>query len=230
MLKNQSLLSLSAISLALSIVGSGFGSVAVAGTTRANQRQTNTIAQGFNPPDRGAPPTTVGGASRSNCVQSEIPLTPLVPLNNPEVKAVNPAVFVYVPKTAATQAEVVIKDDNDADVSRMTVALPSQPGILQVNLPELEAGKNYHWYFAMICNPQNRLDDVFADGWIERVQPNQQADLWQDTLTALAEQYHQQPGNNAISAQWQEFLNAAGHGNIANAPLFLESVAAKVTE
>lgn len=243
--RKQSFLSLSSLSLALSL-----GLVGIAGPVKSVNAQGNIFA----PPDRGAPPVTAGGASRSSCVVGPVSMAGLIPASG-EGRTVeaSPALFVYVPETSAAEAEFVLKDDNENDIARMTLPLPSQPGIVKVNLseseaiPDLEVGRDYHWYLAAICNPQNRLDDVFAEGWLQRAEASAtlpdrgqipaslaavdgylQANLWHDALTTLVELRQANPGDATIAAKWEEVLSQTGLDSIAEAPLVFEKdVAAK---
>lgn len=204
----------------------------------------------FDPPSRGAPATTTGGASRSNCVEGAVPLTAVMPANRMAVTAsASPTLFFYVPETVASEAELVVKDENENDIGRMTVKLPNEPGIVAIALsesetfPQLEVGQQYQWYFAMICNPSDRLANVFIDGWIERRDPSPSlmndlktaepqaaielylnADLWQDAVATLGELRRVNPNDATLAAQWQELLSAAGVAqNIAEAPLIFDS-------
>lgn len=243
--RKQSFLSLSSLSLALSL-----GLVGIIGPIKSVNAQGNVFA----PPDRGAPPVTAGGASRSSCVAGPVSLAGLIPASG-EGRTVeaSPALFVYVPKTSATEAEFVLKDEDDNDIARMTLPLPSQAGIIKVNLseseaiPDLEVGGDYHWYLAAICNPQNRLDDVFAEGWLQRAEASAagsdrgqtapslaavdsylQANLWHDALATLVELRQANPDDATVAAKWQEVLSQTGLDSIAEAPLVFEKeVAAK---
>lgn len=237
--RKQSILSLSSLSLALSL-----GLFGMTGAVKSVNAQQNS----FTPPDRGAPPVTAGGASRSNCVVGPMSIAGLIPASG-EGRTVeaSPALFVYVPETSATEAEFVLKDEEENDIARMTLPLPSQAGIVKVNLseseamPDLEVGKDYHWYLAAICNPQNRLDDVFAEGWLQRASANAtlpnpgqiapslaavdrylEANLWHDALAALVELRQSNPNDTTVSAKWEEVLSQTGLGSIAEAPLVLK--------
>lgn len=208
-----------------------------------NGQQAQQISLNFKPPKRGAPSATTGGASRSFCVTGKTPLTVLTPSTALGLTtAAHPTFFLYVPKTAAKSAEFVLRDTDENDVYRATVALAGTPGIVSITLPNsapvLEVNKDYRWFFSMICRPGDRLEDVFVSAWVQRVpldravatalqkatqrdRPNilAGAGLWYDTLTALAELRQKNPNDAALTQDWTTLLQSVGLKQISDEPL-----------
>jgi hypothetical protein len=222
--------SLAILSLALIVVSSGL--------IPAAQAQ-------FKPPNRGAPSNTAGGATRGNsfCVTGKTPLTVLVPSSHIGLTTTaHPTFFVYVPPTSAKSAEFVLQDAKDNDIYRTTVELTGTPGIVSLSLPEtappLEMGKDYLWYFSIVCQPKDRLEDVFVSAWVQRVQPTKavvdtlkrvaprdrpgvyaKASYWYDTLSTLAELRRSKPNDASLNSDWTQLLNSVGLSKVAKEPL-----------
>jgi hypothetical protein len=203
----------------------------------------------FKPPNRGAPSNTAGGATRGSsfCATGKTPLTVLVPSSRIGLTvAARPTFFVYVPPTSAKTAEFVLQDDKDNDIYRTTIDLTGTPGITSLSLPAtapaLEVGKDYLWYFSLVCQPKDRLEDVFVSAWVQRVQPTKtvtdalkrvsardrpnvyaQASLWYDTLSSLAELRRNNPNDARLTSDWTQLLNFVGLKQVSREPLSKQS-------
>lgn len=195
----------------------------------------------FRPPNLGIPRTTAGGASRSGtCLTEKTALTALVPtptrmsLTTQE----RPTFFLYLPKTNAQLAEFTIKDVDEKDVFRTTIPISGKNGLLSFQLPStaptLEVGKDYQWFFNVICQPSDRLRDDFVTAWVRRITPNPsltnslrttsprqrpnlyaQAGIWQDTLTALTELRRIRPNDTTVNDEWNSLLRSVGLSQIS---------------
>jgi len=143
------------------------------------------LADDFNPPDRGLPGRRRGGGTRNpqvTCVQSTNQvLTALVPANNLGLTiAAYPQIFWFVPPHTAPLMEISLYATN-ADFQDEELLFLSQfktsgnKGISHFKVPNainfvpLEEGEVYHWYVSLICDPNDRSQDVTVSGWIERV-------------------------------------------------------------
>jgi hypothetical protein len=143
-----------------------------------------------------------------------------------------PTFLIYVPKTSAKKAEFSLGHQDGRGVYRTTVALTTTPDLLSVTLPaqapSLEVGKPYLWSFAIICNPDDRVDDRFVTGMVQRIELDparlrqlqqasskervalyQQADIWYDTLALLFQLKHSQ-NDSSLSTVWLELLQTGG--------------------
>lgn len=213
----------------------------------------------FRPPvpDRDPPVSTAGGGVRlveippeenprlfesdepleSFCSEwGKTPLTALMPANNRGTTVnARPTLFWYLPKSIARSAELVIVDENRNKVYQTTIAVPSNPGIVQLRLPttvSLEVGKTYLWELALICEPENRGVDEFVQGEIQRVpldaaleetlarsdaleraQLYARASIWHETVNTLAQLRNSHPG------EWEQLLRSVGLAAISSQPL-----------
>lgn len=193
---------------------------------------------------RGAPSRTAGaGQRRRNCTKGNSPLTALTPSNSVGTTvSANPTLFWYIPQTKAKSAEFVVVDRQGDEVYLTTLVLNGTPGVVKLSLPatvSLEAGKNYVWQLALICNPADRRQDEFVRGAIERtalsseqktklaqfVEPLKQAEvyadarIWQETLTILAQLRHDKPNDSRVTDAWEELLKSVQLESIATEPL-----------
>jgi hypothetical protein len=195
--------------------------------------------------DVGAPSRTAGAGKRSaTCVkEGSIPLTALTPNNNVATTvSANPTLFWYVPETQAESAEFVVVDDRENEIYQTTLALRHTPGVMQLNLPatvKLDAGKDYKWQLALICNPNDRSADEFVQGGLKRIElradqktklaaakePLKQAEvyagakIWQETLMLLAQLRRDRPNDSKIADAWRELLTSVDLQAIASEPL-----------
>lgn len=206
---------------------------------RGDQTQ---LAQSNPPPPPKNPGSSSPGGRRdsSACPQdadtatTEQGLTALSPTTKPGITlAERPTFFVFVPKTSAKTAEFSLRDRKGSGVYRTTLDLTKTAGIMSVNLPDqapaLEVGQEYLWSFAVICNPNDRIDDRFVTGTVqritleptrlrqiqqappkERVSLYQKADVWYDAIAVLFELKRTQPNDPSIHTSWREFLQSGG--------------------
>lgn len=222
----------------------------VAELTIGLSSEMSALAQ-FKPPNRGAPRSTAGGATRSACMREATRLTALTPIAKVPGFATGkfgmttqarPSFFVYLPKTKAQSAEFTLKDADEKDVYRTTLPLIGHDGgivafQLPADAPALEVGKDYQWFFNVICNPDDRVVDEFVSAWIHRVKPDTtletalksaaprqrpnifaQAGIWQDSLAALTELRRTRPSDPTVADEWTTLLKSVGLGQITGGP------------
>jgi hypothetical protein len=192
----------------------------------------------LNVRDRGAPELTAGAASRSSSSATLIALSAIGQETLTVADA--PTVFIYVSDTDAREGVFVLKDEDDNDIGRVTVALPDQPGIVRVQLPEnlmsetLQVGQVYQWFFSPQSDNDSELNTTFVNGWIQRTELDAsrisqltdadplavvdlyaEAQLWQDALAVLAELRAANPNNPSLETKWNDLLTEAGLGALA---------------
>ena len=210
----------------------------------------------YKPPKGIGTPETVGGGTRSgNCEQDEKTSAPLLTALMPDLTpgtaefgvtvSESPQFFVYIPETSARMAEFVLKNENEEDIYRSgNIPISGQSAIVSVSLPKnqikLESGKNYHWYFSVICNPDNRRKDIFVEGWtqhtemssevasqiqkaapLERAKLYAEAGIWHEAVASLAELRRENPDNPALAQEWKTLLESAGLKQLAELPVDL---------
>ncbi len=139
-----------------------------------------------------------GGAIRDeSCISpNSKSLTALVPKDNLGTTiAAHPTFWFYLPlgrSETDIQARFVLLDENQSPVLVQKMALPDAPGIVSVKLPEseqsLEIGKQYNWYFSIICDQSEPSLNPWVRGWIERVEATPELVRQLETLPE-SEQY-----------------------------------------
>ncbi|MBE9177813.1 DUF928 domain-containing protein [Oculatella sp. LEGE 06141] len=201
------------------------------------------LAQEFVPPQRGLPGRRVGGGTRGGCIAGQTALTALMPESNLSLTvSERPDLFWYLPPNTAAQLEFTLLDANDQEVYKTTFQPDETGGIMSLpnptDLPALEIGLDYHWYFAVICNEQDRSADVVTEGWIQRIEPDtaltQQletatasdrpalyaaAGIWQDALMTLATLRQSQPHDADVARAWTVLLESVNLGHLADQPV-----------
>ncbi|PZV09012.1 MAG: hypothetical protein DCF22_19205 [Leptolyngbya sp.] len=200
------------------------------------------LAQSNPPPPPKNPGRSSAGGRRdpSNCPQDTeaAPNSPLLTALSPTTKpgltlAERPTFLVYVPKTSAKNAEFSLRSRDGRGVYRTTVALTNTPNLVNLTLPAqtppLAVGQIYTWSFAIICNPNDRLNDRFVTGTVQRIALDptrlrqiqqaspkeqvmlyQQADVWYDALALLFELKRSPVNDPSSSSTWRELLQAGG--------------------
>ena len=180
------------------------------------------------------------GDARTPCPKAfplSMKMTALMPSNNlVTTVAAHPALFISIPETGKfTEAELAVYDEEDNRVYKKNLILPNTPGILRLRLPEtvsLEIGKNYRWYFSLMCDPDERSREPFVQGWFQRTELNpelenmleqesdlleqallySQAKIWHETITLLADLRESNP------AEWEELLKSVELEDISGQP------------
>jgi hypothetical protein len=124
-------------------------------------------------------------------------LTALVPANNLGLTiAEYPQIFWFVPPHNAPLVEISLyatnTDFQDEDLLFLSQFQTSgRKGISHFKIPDtihyppLVEGKTYHWYVSLICDPNDRSQDVTVSGWIERVPVPASLVQTLDTLTGI---------------------------------------------
>lgn len=196
------------------------------------------------PPKQGNTGRRATAGTRGEC-QSDKPLTALVQETPFSLTTAEyPTLFVYIPQTDAKLAEFVLADENKGDIYRGKFNIASKVGVFSLSIPAtsisptLEVGKNYHWYFSLICDAEDRAEDLDINGSIQRV--NLSADLvtklekasmrdrvniylqegiWHDALTTLASLRRDNPKDSALAKDWANMLKQVDLNDIAEEPI-----------
>jgi Domain of Unknown Function (DUF928) len=216
--------------------------LAIAPSTATDLNQTTQFAQSNPPPPPSNPGSSAAGGRRnpSACPQDAVAVTtsPLLTALSSTTKpsltlAERPTFLVYVPKTNAQNAEFSLRTQNGSGVYRTTVSLTRAANIISITLPvqspALTVGKQYTWSFAVICNPNDRVDDRFVTGTVQRIELDptrlrqiqqaslkeqvslyQKADAWYDALAILFELKRTQPNDPLVNTAWRELLRSGG--------------------
>lgn len=144
-------------------------------------------------------------------------------------------------ETTTPKSEIIII----REVYATTVDLPKTSGVISISLPQgedssqsLEVGKRYQWSFSLICDAQDRRQDIALEGEIERVEPSAEltstlqkaaakdrpsvyaeAGLWYNTVESLAQLRQQHPNDSELATDWAMLLQSVGLDAIAQSPL-----------
>lgn len=154
-----------------------FGSPASANTSQPNPSHLQ-----YNPPDRGAPLSTRGTGSRTEC-KKDLPvfLNLLVPNNHIGQSTLGRPTFSwYVTSTATSTLPIeftLVEPGNPVPIFVKEIESQNS-GFMQLEVPqevpELTPGKKYRWSVSVICNRNRSSENVFAQGWVERVEATPQ--------------------------------------------------------
>jgi hypothetical protein len=203
-----------------------------------------TLAQIYQPPDRGLPGRREGGGTRGGCLSRQPTLTALMPdTNYGQTTSPYPTWLWYAPAIEAEAAEFVLLDSNGNEVYKATFDIANRPGIISLtlpatsNLPPLSVGEDYHWYFSLICDLNDRSADVYTEGWIQRIEPDTAlsrelatadalerpslyaaAGVWHDAIATLADLRRLQPDAAIVSDRWENLLESVGLEDLADQP------------
>jgi hypothetical protein len=201
----------------------------------------------FRVPNVGTPRRRESAAVRGDSENStDEQLVALLPSIEPALTvSAYPTIFVSLPRTSAEKGEfLLVRGDKDEVLYETSITLPSNSGIVSVSLPNngtlapLEAGKTYRWYFFVIRNPQERTEDMVAEGEIQRVEPSPnlvaqlknasprdraaiyaEAGVWYDAIDSIAQLRRSSPNDTVIARDWAELLKSVGLDTISQKPL-----------
>ncbi|MCU0570393.1 MAG: DUF928 domain-containing protein [Oculatellaceae cyanobacterium Prado106] len=180
------------------------------------------------------------GAIAANPLMSMMALTPQSFYGT--TLSARPTIMVYIPASNAKEAVFSIKDEQEKMHYQMRVPVEGKSGViavqLPVDMPELEVGKNYHWFMALVLDGSLSPSSPFVDAWVKRIEPSvalanalasgdahQNAEtlategVWYDSAALLAMLYQTQPGNDMIASDWNELLTSVGLNDIASAAI-----------
>ncbi len=196
-----------------------------------------------NPGPLSSPPRPTRQAGK--CVKGKIKLTALVPPNKiGRTVSEYPLFFFYLPQTDAPLAEFVLQDEKGKQIYKTTLNINNLSGVIGISIPAnqnvspLEAGKNYRWSLALICDTEDRSADVSETGIVRRVElsadirsqlekadPRQKTviyaenGIWQDALSTLAAARRANPNDAELTADWESLLDSVTLGHIAKEPI-----------
>lgn len=189
---------------------------------------------------QGLPGRRISGASRlpsSACAQNAEPLVAIVPETNLGKTAVDkPTLWLSVPDVASSkQLEFYLFDSQDDIIYQTTVMVEPTTDLVgldlstMANAPTLEVNSRYRWAASIVCNPDNRSENISVEGWVDRVAASSMEDhiLWYDRLGLLVEQLQTQPQNQDVLSQWQRLMASARLEQIV--PLSVDASSVDVT-
>jgi hypothetical protein len=232
--------------------------LAVTGTAMASSK--------FKAPKVGAPGNREAGASRSDTCASTVSsrgLTAILPTTNLGLTTQPyPTFFAYIPSNNAVKAEFrLIEEETGEEIFVGQIQMPkaddsnaiykNKASVVRMPLPKassakgLEAGKNYLWALMVVCNANNRAEDIVVTGVIQRVDAeyiqtldpetkqklnrvNEVSDreqlsiyasagIWHDMLADVSMLLKQNPAT--YGEEWKSLLSDQGLGSISSVPV-----------
>lgn len=224
------------VSLTVLMLGNLSPSVQAQQASTQPQRETKPSIRYRPPAGHQKPKTTVSGGTRGICsLDQSLPspsLTVLLPQDKLGLTTrQHPEFFVYIPQTAATEAEFLLIDPNGEYEYRARYTLPKTGGVVKIELPEsetaLEVGTEYEWMFAIVCDPDSRDKDIVDGGVVkltelsstqtrqlQQAQPLTQAQLyaeygiWHDAVATLATLQCSERDRSNLKSNWQQLLSS----------------------
>ena len=209
--------------------------------------------QEYSPPDDIDQPRIKEPAGtrslKGGCYSSGKPLTALLPSSQLGVTVAEyPALVVYMPvlgtEPSTIPVEFVLETQSGEEVYKATFQTSQMSGIVTLSLPNtaglspLKIGEDYYWHFSVICNENERSQDLVVGGVVRRVELNsnlkeqlslasakEQAELyaaagiWQDAVSTLVQLRRDNPKDLELAADWEKLLKAVDLGNIAQEPI-----------
>lgn len=234
--------SLSILSLATAILAPvGVSLASVSPSANPSFNPPVQISLEFPPaPNRGKPESTAGGGTRGGtCMVGKTKLMALVPDKKTSTVSASPTFYVYIPETQVKKGDFVLVDKEGNDVYATTIELPTQPSIVQIDLPRtiaLGVNQEYTWQFSITCIVNDKgieqevanyvevkinrteLDPTLQTKIEQTKDPLEKAKLyasqqiWQDTLMIMAQL------RASKQAEWSQLLTSVGLGDLATVP------------
>jgi hypothetical protein len=194
--------------------------------------------------NNGMPTYRRDGGSRGpeeQCVVGESQnMVAIIPENPVSLTAsTSPKLFFYIPKTEGEKTlEFVLRNEQDRLMYEAFLTANGS-GIISVEIPAevqaklLEKKQDYHWYLSMICNAEQRSQDLVVEGWMRpsEIAPNIKQKLAEADVVEQAELYHQQglwhdalsvlasgKYTHAVANKWSKLLKSVGLGELASEP------------
>lgn len=158
--------------------------------------------------------------------------------------AERPTFWVYYPYSATSShsVEFVLQDEQGNEIYQTLLSdAGTKPGVVGFQLPStapaLDMNKRYRWFFSVYCEPDDSTP-TYVSGWVQRVPldpslkrqieqatPQQrvalynQADIWQEAVTALAELRRQKPNDARLNEEWVKLMQSIDLASIAPEPV-----------
>ena len=147
---------LAQISFTISLLVASAGLPAIA-QTRAEVRQ-------------GLPGRRVSGGTRGGCASTQ-PVVALMSADNLDVAMSGDSSlqFLLPEFTAAYPVEFKLRDSQGTTVYTEMLSTGAEAKLVNVQVPKksLRANQNYQWYFSIICNAQDRSQNIVLSGQLQ---------------------------------------------------------------
>ncbi|MEM1240422.1 MAG: DUF928 domain-containing protein [Cyanobacteria bacterium P01_H01_bin.26] len=188
---------------------------------------------------QGLPGRRISGASRlpTACAHSAEPLVAIVPQSNLGTTAVaEPTLWLSVPEVSREkQLEFYLFDAQDEIIYQTSFVIEPTARLVGLALgamadaPELEIDRRYRWAASVICNPDNRSENISVEGWVDRiggVPMEGNNGLWYDQLSQLLGELQRHPQDQIALDHWRNLMATARLDRLV--PLSVDASSVKV--
>ena len=194
------------------------------------------IAQTRSNVRQGLPGRRISGGTRSECM-SDRPVIALNPANNLGVTVSDrPSVHFLLPEfDESLLLEFKLRDSQGKTLYTKSLSTDEVSDLVSIQVPEksLQANQNYQWYFSVVCNAQERSQDIVLSGWLRQAEPEvasqidlktdassslevalnrvnayQISGLWTDAVTEIATLRQQYPNSTEVQQAWFALLGS----------------------
>lgn len=240
-LKVRRLSSIAILCAALHLAGA---SVSLAGDASAAKGKSRS-ARRPKPPNQGVYVPYQGAGSR-DCVGDKT-LVPLVPTELSDQASMmgaklstggfttqsHPSFWFHVPFTTDELKTLeFILQSRERTIFRSMTAIPQQPGLVKISLPQeasgLEVGQSYRWILeaTIVCGMTAQSETLSVKGWVEQYRPTaslveqlaestllkqtesyQSAGFWFDAVNLLGSLKLEHGQDPVTEESWQKLLN-----------------------
>ncbi len=188
------------------------------------------LARQDPPPDNKRRPGGGLNPSTSPCQVNTNQNIALVPIKSTEslTTSTHPTFLFYIP-LAAENIHIgrfsILTRDGKRRIYRTEFKLPKTPGIVSISLPStpenaLAEGEYYQWHLDLYCQPNtDDAPDFDINGWIKRVTPGTDTEIWFDSLNRLAQLRRTSPEDEKIKNDWMNLLKSVELQELAEQPI-----------
>ena len=192
------------------------------------------IAQTRSSVRQGLPGRRISGGTRSECA-SDRSVMALNPANNLGVTMSDrPSVHFLLPEfDKSLPLEFKLRDSQGNTLYTKSLKTDEVLDIVSIQVPEklLQTNQDYQWYFSVVCNAQERSQNIVLSGWLRQAEPEvasqievntdpssslevafsridayQTAGLWTDVITEIATLMQQYPNSTEVQQAWLDLL------------------------
>jgi hypothetical protein len=183
--------------------------------------------------DGSVAPIQVGGGSRGG-PDIGLTLEVLVPNQIALTTQAQPSLYWYQSAAAKTQCEVTVTEPkNPKPLLVLTTGKTTPAGIHAIRLSKfnksLKPGVTYKWSVAVVVDPENRSQDIIANGVIKRIDPSPdlkaklaaapdgdkagvyaENSIWYDALESISDQIDKAPTDAGLRSERADLLKQVG--------------------
>lgn len=183
----------------------------------------------YVPPARGRARRTTGGATRSSTIEGPR-VAVLTPRDHVGLTSIaSPRLYWHLSESTQRQVVLTVVDDEAIEpLVALRLPGPVSAGVHALDLAalgvELETGRAYRWFVAVVHDADHRSRDAIAEGAVERIgmaghavgadaRDRARAGLWYDALDEIQTAIEARPAEQSLRADLRALLDQ-GHVEI----------------